>query len=291
MFAAGGKCKAGVLMAGLLAVTCAVAAPTASDRLAVEARVLAASGGARLQSSRLVSRRDLPFRTVRRAEARGEKTLLVHDSASAGPLPVAWLIVSTAQPRKLVALQRLPVPASASEVELATLEHLYSLVLAEEPEAAFCLAAVGRSCDASRRRSSQAEVLADIAATRRRMLVQRKLPDPVSWRGVSLVAARTRGEEDEVRVVVKDARGPLPGGSVAFHKAPHFGCLARSGPDGVASCRLVDLHPEEHSHDEHGEAPVIATFSGDVRGDHVLLPTTMVMRFHGSHGVGGAHRK
>jgi hypothetical protein len=294
MFAPGRRWTCGLAAAagGLLAAACAVASPLQPDRLVADALVLAASGGARVQPSRLVSRRELPFRMVQKLEATGRTTVLVHEPAVGERMPVAILAASKTRGKSTVAIHRLRIPPSpqASDVELATLEHLYSLALAEEAEAAFCLAAIGHSCDASRQGRSQAAVLDEIRKAREGLaspLADRAVP----WRAVSLAAARGKKDEEEVRVVVRDARGPLAGGSVAFHKAPHFGCRATSGSDGVASCRLADLHPEEHTHDEHDDAPVVATYSGDVRKEHVLLPTTLVMKPHASHKAAGNRRK
>ena len=69
----------------------------------------------------------------------------------------------------------------------------------------------------------------------------------------------------------------MEGASVYFNRAPHSGCSARSLPDGIATCLLVDQHGDEDSHSEDDKVSVLATFPGEVRPERVLLPTTLIM--------------
>jgi hypothetical protein len=77
-----------------------------------------------------------------------------------------------------------------------------------------------------------------------------------------------------VRVIAHDR--PLQGADVFFSRAPHSGCVARSDAAGLAACELVDYHGDDGDGDASG-VPVVATFSGDVRPDRVLVPTTFVL--------------
>jgi hypothetical protein len=52
--------------------------------------------------------------------------------------------------------------------------------------------------------------------------------------------------------------------------------VAKSDAQGLATCELVDYHGDDGDGDE-GAVPVVATFSGDVGANRVLVPTTFVL--------------
>jgi len=149
----------------------------------------------------------------------------------------------------------------SSDLHVTTIEQLYVVAMRLDP---LEIATADRS---------HADLLRDIAAARQAAGVG------VPWRVVSLARAPVaKADDDEVSVRVFGDHGPIEGFSVFFHRAPHMGCVAKSGKDGVAACHLVDQHGHEEEHAGHADEPVVVTFPGDVRADRVLLPTTLVMR-------------
>jgi hypothetical protein len=170
--------------------------------------------------------------------------------------------------------------ADRNGTEVATIEHLYGLLLGQDPEAGFCLTGFGRTCGRVDDEYPHAALLRELHEARQRATTRaHRSGSSVPWRVVAMTAAMSSdsGNEDQVGVRLVGEGGPLAGATVHFNRAPHSGCSARSSPDGLATCRLVDRHGDEDSHSEDEKAPVLATFPGDVRADRVLLPTTLVM--------------
>jgi hypothetical protein len=229
------------------------------------------------QRSALATRRDLSFVVARWHEGVQATTLLARQQGAGPPRPVARLLHGGEATDQHVAVQRLPEPwtgADRTEHEIATLEQLYALVLRQEPQARYCLGQGSRPCDAARDGVSHAQLLQALAALRKQAVG--RAPAAVPWRVVEMQSAPTRSRDaDIVGVRAMGPKGPLPDLAVYFNRAPHSICIARTGLDGVASCRLEDQHADGHQHD-HATA-VVATFPGEVRADRVLLPTTRVL--------------
>jgi hypothetical protein len=223
--------------------------------------------------STIVSRRDFDFRLAHVREAGARVTVLAHGTE---PLPVA--VIRTAGSR--VSVERLVIPQGgldAAALELATLEHLYTLVLRMEPEASFCLVRSPRNCELVKNRRSHAAFLRELAQARQHAAARSGGP-VAAWHVVSMKPAAPAGSDaDEVGVRVTMDNRPLQGMNVFFNRAPHSSCTAKVGSDGVATCHLVDQHGDEESHAHEGKVPVVVTFPGDVRAERVLLPTTLVM--------------
>lgn len=256
------------------------------------------------QRTALATRADLRFVLTRQRTAAGVTSVLAWLPDHRPPEPVARLVQVQDGKAVTVAVQLLAPPATApaaepadqatpaagratsaasrADVAIATLEQLYSLVLRQEPEARYCpldLQAVpagdATACQAPA--LPQAALLADLAE--RRTHAARQTPSAVPWQVVALQAAPQRSwDADLVSVQALGPQGPLAGIPVYFNRAPHSICQARTGGDGVATCRLQDQHADGHQHD-HAVA-VVATFPGDLRPAQVWLPTTQVLRPH-----------
>jgi hypothetical protein len=227
--------------------------------------------------STLASSRGPDFVVAHEQRGMAWTTVLARRQAGAPALPVARLLQRRTGAGLRVSVQRLPGPASAdgrSHDVMQELEQLYALVLRQEPEARYCLGVGAQPCDAERDGRSHAQVLQALADARER--ASAGSPAAVPWRVVEMKAAPTRSwDVDIVGVRATTRLGPLVGVTIHFDRAPHSLCVARTGSDGVATCRLEDQHGDEHEHDH--AAAVVATFPGDVRADRVLLPTTGVL--------------
>jgi hypothetical protein len=229
------------------------------------------------QRSTLVTRRDLNFLVAKwQGSGRSTTTLALPQSGRA-PRPVAQLLETRQGSELQVSVQWLPDPWTTrglAGLEFAALEQLYSLVLRQEPQARYCLGSSGRPCDAARDGVSHAQLLQALAALRARAVGRN--PDAVPWRVVEMQGVPPRSwDADVVGVRATGPQGPLAGVAVYFNRAPHSICSARTGADGVATCRLEDQHADGHQHDH--ATVVVATFPGDVRPDRVLLPSTRVL--------------
>ncbi|MEF7612521.1 hypothetical protein V4F39_01275 [Aquincola sp. MAHUQ-54] len=196
--------------------------------------------------------------------------------------PVAAAVVDRSRWRSTrVSLLALSSPAAkeaGAAVEVARLEHLYTIGFRQEANARFCL--VG-DCE-SEQLLSQAEALQQIA--QRRECVAAALPASVrttvpGWRIVTLRPQEVLpGDNSVVTVRVSDQAGPLSGVQVMFTKPPHAACTATSRADGTATCQLADNYGHAGGHPEFDREPVVATFPGNLKGNPILLPTTQLLR-------------
>lgn len=226
--------------------------------------------------STLVSSHDVAFVVARWQENGRATTVLARAQAGAAPQPVAQLEQMRQGPGLQVSIHRLPQAGSGAgraADETATLEQLYALLLRQDPLARYCLSSGAMPCDPAGGGVSHAEVLLALADARERVPDR---PASVPWRVIEMSSALAQPPDADVvgaRVTVD--RTPLEGVAIYFHRAPHSLCTARTGANGVAVCRLVDPHGDDHA-DDH-TAPVVATFPGHVAADRVLPPTTFVV--------------
>lgn len=217
-------------------------------------------------------------------------TVLARLQQGRAPHPVARVLQTRTGAGLQVSVQRLPVPegvAAAEDDEQASIEQIYAHVMRQEPVARYCLGGIAPPCDPGISGVSHAQVLRELARERERMAVRAAA---VPWRVVEIESVPTPLWDADVvgaRLAVREA--PMEGVAVYFNRAPHSTCVARTGADGVARCRLVDQHGDEHQHDHL--APVVATYPGDVRADRVLLPTTFVLPASVAPGMPGAWQR
>jgi hypothetical protein len=253
------------------AAACALMASCASEPVAPSAALHFRP----MARSTLVSSRDLNFLVAQWQRGAESTTVLARQQGGGAPHPVARLVQVREGSRLLVSVQRLPeTTAGRPDHESAAIEQLYALVLRQEPDALYCLDSGEHACSPDRDGVSHAEVLLALARYRRE--VTARTSGVVPWRSVEMMGTVRSWDADMVAVRATADRVPLEGVVIHFNRQPHSLCVARTRADGVALCRLVDQHGDEHEHDH--SAPVVATFPGDVRTDHVLLPTTSVMR-------------
>jgi hypothetical protein len=204
-------------------------------------------------------------------------TVLARQMPGPAPDPVARLVWSGRGALARVSVQWLPGSerASGSADQTAAVEQVYAHVLRQEPQARYCLGASGdRLCDPVRGGVSHAEVLRLLVDARDRSA--QRTTAAIPWRVVELSAAPSGSwDADLVGVRATISHVPLEGVAIHFDRAPHSSCVARTRADGMAVCRLVDQHGDEHEHDH--AASVVATFPGDVQRERVVPPTTFVL--------------
>lgn len=258
-----------VIGAGCLLAACAGTPPASF------AAQLDLSGMATMPAPRstLISQPELRFHLAHGRRGTSETTVLVHDPASGPPLPTAAIIASGERGPRDVSIERLALPSAPPALEVAVLENLYVLAVAQEPTARFCLAAPGAGCDAAGHGESHAQLLRQIVAAREAALRASGDASHAHWQMLTISPAPTPGTDpDEVAVHVALGDRPFQGAQVYFNRAPHSGCVARSDGEGIATCKLVDYHGDADEHEAN--VPVVATFSGDVRPGRVLVPAT-----------------
>lgn len=205
-----------------------------------------------------------------------QTTVLARREADGGVRPVARLVR-----RQQGAQEHVTIEPGASArpgarrraAERAVLEQLYTLVLRMDPLASYCLQFTDTACETGDA-LSHARVLQMLAEVRAQSVDDE--PAIVPWRVVDMTSMPVRSwDADVVGVRAVGREGPIEGVSIYFNRAPHSLCIARTGADGVASCRLQDQHGDEHQHDH--AASVVAIFPGDVRPERILPPTTFVL--------------
>lgn len=239
------------------------AAGTAVACLLMAAGASAENRSASVPRSTLVSKPDLQFNLAYARRGDTEVAVLAHHPAAGKPLPVAEILTS---PDGVVSFSLL-LRSAKSDVKVGTIERLYVLALRQDPEARF-------SFD-RRKQLSHAELLGELVKARARAAQGLKAAT-VPWRVVSIAAAPSGNDDDDVAALVKNDQGPMKGVTLYFNRAPHSSCHATTREDGVAKCRLVDQHGDEEAHED--KAAVVATFPGDVRADRVLVPITAIVR-------------
>jgi hypothetical protein len=238
-------------------------AGTAAACLLMAAGAFAENRPASVPRSTLVSNSNLRFDLAYEQKGDTQVMALLHSPAAGKPLPVAKVSTSA---NGVVSFSLLPGPAN-SAVKIGTIERLYVLALRQDPEARFSFH--------EGKQLSHAELLAELVKARARA-AQGLRPASVPWRVVSIAAAPSGNDEDDVAAIVKSDHGPMKGVTIYFNRAPHSSCSATTREDGVAKCHLVDQHGDEEAH--HDKAAVVATFPGDVRADRVLVPITAIVR-------------
>jgi hypothetical protein len=238
------------------------AAGTAAACLLMAAGAFAENRPASVPRSTLVSNSSLRFDLAYGQKGDTQVMALVHSPAAGKPLPVAEVSTSA---DGVVSFSLRPGSAN-SAVKIGTIERLYVLALRQDAEARFSFQG---------KQLSHGELLAELVKARARA-AQGLRPASVPWRVVSIAAAPSGNDEDDVAAIVKGDQGPMKGVTLYFNRAPHSSCSATTREDGVARCHLVDQHGDEEAHDD--KAAVVATFPGDVRADRVLVPITAIVR-------------
>jgi hypothetical protein len=226
--------------------------------------------------STLVSRPALRFTLDERKSGERQVATLMYGPSTAERHPFAEIGVTESEEREDVVVRLLAAPGPAPDpaVEVAAIEALYTVVLNLNPEARFCFSAVGAPCT-PQAVGSHAQVLREISAARDRLLVSGGLQG-TPWRMVSMAPGTGNpGTPDRAAVRVTVGGAPLAGKQIFFSRAPHSGCMAMTGADGVAACELVDQHGDgDEHHDEHF---VVANFPGDVTAERIFPPTTSIV--------------
>jgi hypothetical protein len=163
--------------------------------------------------------------------------------------------------------------ADAPDVAIASVELLYFLTVQLEPQARFCLARGMQPCEFTNGGLSHPEVLRQLALARQEAIARAGRADTTAeWQIVSMAPGAVDG--DHVSVRVTQEQRALRGVSIYFNRAPHSGCGAKTGDDGIAACDLVDQQGDGDDDTQHTAVRVVATFPGDVRAGRVLVPTT-----------------
>lgn len=172
--------------------------------------------------------------------------------------------------------------AQGAKLNLQTLERLYQLMMGRQPTERFRLPSAPASGTTGSVRYDQA--LRTIAEWRNCYALQ--------WTGAATASPLARWESATLQSVappkasalavaaraVDAQRKPIAGAHIAFARGEHLACTAKTDARGVAACVLWDGHghgPEAHG---HGDEATIATFSGVVLPEVIVLPTAVVLR-------------
>jgi len=243
--------------------------------------VVQASAYRPVMRSTLVSRAEPTFLQAQVQKGEQWETVLARRDATraAEPVPVAVIRYAGSGADELVSVQFVSDRGSPA-LEVLGLEELYAVMLRHDAQGRYCLSLGPRPCDASRDGVSHAALLRQLAGERKRAASIAGDPFPMTtWRSISMhAAAASSSDPDDVAVQVSDESGTMVGVTVYFNRAPHSGCAAKTGADGVAACRLIDQHGDDDGDaDEHARTRVIVTYPGDVGPERVLLPTTFVL--------------
>lgn len=237
------------------------AAGTAAACLLMASGALAENRHVPVPRSTLASNPNLQFKLANERRADVQVAVLLYAPAAGRPLPVAEI---STLPGGVVFFSLLPGSANG-DVKIGAIERLYVLALRLDPE--------GRFSFDKRRQVSHPELLGELVRARARAAQGLGV---VPWRVVSIAAASSGKDDDDVAALVKNDQGPMKGVTIYFNRAPHSTCSATTREDGLARCHLVDQHGDEE--DDHPKAAVVATFPGDVRADRVLVPITAIVR-------------
>ena len=255
--------------ASLLVASCTLDRPLAEGALAYAPAPI----------STLLSRRDLPFKIAQVRRGASLRAVLAYQAPGASASPVAEIVttrIDPADPMARVSVRLLESDskrADAADVDIVSVELLYFLTLQLEPQARFCLARGTQPCEFTSGGLSHPEVLRRLALARQEAIARAGRSGTAAlWDIVSMAHGAVDG--DHVTVRVTQEQFPLQGVSIYFNRAPHSGCGAKTGEDGVAACDLVDQHGDEDDDSQHAAVRVVATFPGDVRAGRILVPTT-----------------
>ncbi|MDY0746942.1 hypothetical protein SNE35_20685 [Paucibacter sp. R3-3] len=227
-------------------------------------------------TSLLVGRADLPFRVGRLRHGDAEAVILAHETADHRLLPMATAaeIGDAARPRICVDLLGMRDAGTDRALVITAVERFYGLVLRLDGEGDYCLADASNDCPVGQR-LSQGDVLRELVRVRAEALDDKAKP----WSVVSLAPAKAASSDlDDVAAQVSGDAGPMAGATVFFHRAPHSGCVAKSGEQGVATCRLVDQHGDEDPDEHEADAKLLVTFPGEIGTDRTLVPMTQRMQ-------------
>jgi hypothetical protein len=172
--------------------------------------------------------------------------------------------------------------AGGAKLNLQTLERLYQMMLGRQPTELFRLPSATASGGAGSVRYDQA--LRSIAEWRNCYAQQwggAATGSPLArWESATLQSvAQPKASALSVAARALDAqRKPIADAHIAFARGEHLACTAKTDARGMAACVLWDGHghgPQAHGHDEDA---TIATFSGVVRPEVILLPTAVLLR-------------
>lgn len=246
-------------------------------------------GTARLpQGSVLVTRRDVPVRVSDLQWSGWRMSLLTHHAPAQDALLLAAVVRRQALgPSEQVFIWFAQGPGSDSRaalMNLSALEHLYSLAYAQEPAGPFRFIVAGEAdVPGDAEHLSHSGLLLRIALARQcvaSVVARQGDVKPVPWRSISIRPAPQAADPShpyDVSARLHTAAGTMADVNLVFTRLPHFECSARSGADGVAACRLVDVMGHD-GHPGFESAPTVVTFPGDVKPDLILLPTTLLVR-------------
>jgi hypothetical protein len=242
-------------------------------------------------ASTLLTQPELPFGVARVQREDRDVSILAFMRPGMAPLRVAEVSARKADQAISIVLRSQALRRAGTHIEIAALEHLYGMVLRQEPHARFSVI-YGESPGTNQDGRSHAESLRDVARARHAAISGAGGRSPaVPWQVVTMQpwapanddaagngigSARPGAKADQVGVLLTSDQGPVVGVSVYFSRAPHAICTGVSRADGLAACHLVDPHGDDDAHADDASS-TLATFPGVIGRAKVLLPTTLVL--------------
>jgi hypothetical protein len=201
--------------------------------------------------------------------------------ASGQPRLLAAVAVNAAQVHVSTNLSSTETPADEVH-RLSALEHLYTYLHYQEPLLRYVDAPQVDAAGAVA--GSQAAALVQVVAERQCLAVQLAARGEAvrRWEWASLMPVKTSGDDVlMVAALARDSAGrPVQGASLAFARGTHFACDAKTDAQGVARCRMFDVHghgdDDDHGHETKPQ-PTVVSFGGVDQGDSALLPRTLVV--------------
>ncbi len=184
-------------------------------------------------------------------------------------------------------------PSTAGpKAQLQALERLYQLAFQERPDQRFWLRRHDEASLRTRTRAdTQGGALRTLAGLRGCAVAAYEREVRGSnlrrWASVQMTFdAGAKPPATKVAVRTTDERGRLiRHGSVTIARGAHLACTARIEASGLATCKLFDTHGSHDgdAHDDH-DGPTIATYSGHLGEEQILLPTTELVGAPGRAG-------
>jgi hypothetical protein len=237
-----------------------------------------AAASVNIPASALFTSASAAMREARSADARTTWLLGPHNQSL---LPLADIEKAARKGAYQVRWYRPVEGAEAATVRLSldTMEHVYALLLKQNPQHHFEFPA-GKKTKAKTTWLSHSQALARVASMRSCLATELQALQPditiKPWQVATIDPQPLRGAHGlEVAAEVRDARGQPIAGHLSFSRGSHLGCGATVQKNGAGQCTLFDEHGHElHDHEHH--ARTVVMFSGSVAADRIILPTTQV---------------
>jgi len=205
-------------------------------------------------------------------EREGEGLVLLASLKASGDAKYVWKL--TWRPVGL------PSQTMTAEIRLASLEHLYAMVLRHDAGQRFDFVIDGAKRVASRAQGSAVlQLIASLRECAARDAQGLGGHSIARWSYPKLTAMPFTGPERKLVVArVQDAMNrPIRDAHVSFARGEHFNCNTQTDALGIARCTLTDPHGHEVE-PAVDRSPTFVRFAGLVTDGYVVPPALLVGR-------------